>query len=411
MQARCHMRSPGGAISDIRRARLRAGGALVFLCWLCAVPVSAAGVCEETAGAEIPSITLQKWLGGFEQPVHLAHAGDGSGRLYVVEQAGRIRVIEDGRIRPDPLLDIRGRVTGGGEKGLLSVAFHPRHADNGYFYVDYTASDGGLHTVIARFTRGADGRADPASEQVLLRIAQPYGNHNGGQVAFGPDGYLYIGMGDGGSANDPHGHGQNLSTLLGALLRIDVDRTAEGRPYAIPKDNPFLAVPGARPEIWAYGLRNPWRFSFDTQTGELYLADVGQNRVEEIDIVAAGANLGWAVMEGDRCNTKSAELCARADLIAPIATYGHDEGIAVTGGHVYRSSRIPGLCGAYLYADYGTGRLWGLRYRDGRVQGARRLLDTGLNISSFGQGQDGEIYVIDLNGGILRVVGADGSRE
>ena len=411
MLGHCRMRSPGGATSDTRPMRWRAGGAFLLLCWLCAAPAAASEACEEPVGAEIPSITLQKWLDGFEQPVHLAHAGDDSGRLYVVEQAGRIRVIEDGRLRPDPLLDIRGRVTSGGEKGLLSVAFHPRHADNGYFYVDYTAREGGLHTVIARFTRGADGRADPASEQVLLRIAQPYGNHNGGQLAFGPDGYLYIGMGDGGSANDPHGHGQNLSTLLGALLRIDVDRAAEGGPYAIPKDNPSLAVSGARPEIWAYGLRNPWRFSFDTLAGALYLADVGQDRVEEIDIVTAGANLGWSIMEGDRCNARSAELCARDDLSAPIASYGHDEGVAVTGGYVYRGRRIPGLCGVYLYADYGSGRLWGLRYRDGRVRAARHLLDTGLNISSFGQDGKGEMYVIDLNGRILRVADADGSRE
>ncbi|MCC6208078.1 MAG: PQQ-dependent sugar dehydrogenase [Gammaproteobacteria bacterium] len=387
--------------------RLRTGSALVLLCGLSAAPVAMADECVEPAAADIPSIVLQKWLDGFEQPVHLAHAGDGSGRLFVVEQAGRIRVIEDGRLRPDPLLDIRGRVTSGGEKGLLSVAFHPRHTDNGYFYVDYTARDGGLYTVVSRFTRGTDGRADPASEHVLLRIAQPYGNHNGGQLAFGPDGYLYIGMGDGGSANDPHGHGQNLSTLLGALLRIDVDRAAEGGSYAIPADNPFLNVPGARPEIWAYGLRNPWRFSFDTSTGVLYLADVGQDRVEEIDIVTAGANLGWAIMEGDRCNTRSANLCVRSDLVAPIARYGHDEGVAATGGHVYRGKNVPGLCGVYLYADYGTGRLWGLRYRDGRVQAARRLLDSGPHISSFGQDEDGEVYILDLEGSILRVARMD----
>ncbi|MBK8163893.1 MAG: PQQ-dependent sugar dehydrogenase [Gammaproteobacteria bacterium] len=407
MPVRCRTPSPVGGISEAVK-RLRAAGAGIVIALSCAAGAAAAAPrCDEPAGADIPAIALQEWLGGFEQPVHLAHAGDGSGRLYVVEQAGRIRVIEDGKVRPDPLLDIRRQVTSGGEKGLLSVAFHPRHADNGYFYVDYTARDGGLHTVVSRFTRGADGRADPASERVLLRIAQPYGNHNGGQLAFGPDGHLYIGMGDGGSANDPHGHGQNLATLLGALLRIDVDRAEGGAPYGIPADNPFRDVRGARPEIWAYGLRNPWRFSFDSVTGILYLGDVGQDRVEEIDAVTAGANLGWSIMEGDRCNAKSAELCRRGDLAAPIATYGHDEGIAVTGGHVYRGRAVPGLCGVYLYADYGSGRVWGLRYRDGRVQSARRLLDTDLNVSSFGQGPDGEVYLLDLGGRILRVARAE----
>lgn len=399
MQGRCRTRSPGGVISDARAT-------FVFLCGLFAAPAIAGVPCEEPATGDIPSITLRKWLDGLDRPVHLADAGDADDRLYVVEQAGRIRVVENGGLRPEPLLDIRGRVASGGEKGLLSVAFHPRHAENGYFYVDYTASDGGLHTVVSRFTRGAGGRADPASEQVLLRIAQPYANHNGGQLAFGPDGYLYIGMGDGGSAGDPHGHGQNLATLLGALLRIDVDHPGEDIAYGIPADNPFLDVPGARPEIWAYGLRNPWRFSFDTRTGMLYLADVGQDRVEEIDIVTRGANLGWAIMEGDRCNAKSAGVCGRDDLTAPIATYGHGEGVAVTGGHVYRGRAVPGLCGVYLYADYGTGRLWGLRYRDGHAQAIRRLLDTGLHISSFGQDSDGEVYVIDLDGGILRVAPA-----
>jgi glucose/arabinose dehydrogenase len=393
-------------ISEFRQAlRALCAGAAVWL--LCAPGVSAAPPCEEPADASIPDVALQEWMSGFSSPVHLAHAGDGSERLFVVEQAGSIRVVERGKLGPEPFLDIRQRVSSGGEKGLLSVAFHPRYADNGHLYVNYTTRDGGLQTIVSRFTRGADGRADPASERVLLEIAQPYGNHNGGQLAFGPDGYLYIGMGDGGSANDPHGHGQNLATLLGALLRIDVDRAGEGAPYGIPADNPFLDAPGARPEIWAYGLRNPWRFSFDRAAGTLYLADVGQDRVEEIDIVTAGANLGWAIMEGDRCNAKSAELCRRDDLTAPIATYGHDEGVAVTGGHVYRGRAVPGLCGTYLYADYGSGRVWGLRFRDGRVVAQRRLLDSRLNISSFGLDRDGELYLLDLGGRILRVARAD----
>lgn len=408
MRARCRTPSRGGVISEVRTAarRLVARGSAA-LGLLCACGAYAVAGCEEPADAAIPAIALQEWMSGFNSPVHLAHSGDGSDRLYVVEQAGLIRAVEGGKIRPEPLLDIRRQVASGGEKGLLSVAFHPRHADNGHLYVNYTARDGGLHTIVSRYTRGADGRADPGSERVLLRIAQPYGNHNGGQIAFGPDGYLYIGMGDGGSANDPHGHGQNLATLLGALLRIDVDRAEEGAPYGIPADNPFAGVPGARPEIWAYGLRNPWRFSFDDVTGALYLADVGQDRVEEIDVVTAGANLGWDIMEGNRCNAKSAQLCERADLTAPIATYGHDEGVAVTGGHVYRGAAVPGLCGVYLYADYGSGRVWGLRWRGGKVLAQRRLLDSGLNVSSFGQDRHGEVYVIDLGGKILRVVQAE----
>jgi glucose/arabinose dehydrogenase len=408
MREHCRTPSPGGVTSEaLRTARRRAVSAGAVLLLLCATAARAGPHCEEPADATIPAIALQEWVSGFTSPVHLAHAGDGSDRLYVVEQAGRIRVVERGTLDPKPFLDIRKRVASGGEKGLLSVAFHPRYADNGYLYVDYTARDGGLHTIISRFTRGADGRADPASELVLLRIAQPYDNHNGGQLAFGPDGYLYIGMGDGGSANDPHGHGQNLASLLGALLRIDVDVARDKTPYGVPADNPFLDVPGARPEIWAYGLRNPWRFSFDTRTGTLFLADVGQDRIEEIDIVTAGANLGWDIMEGGWCNAKSAELCERDDLTAPIVTYGHDEGVAVTGGYVYRGNAVPGLCGAYLYADYGSGRVWGLRYRDGRVQAARRLLDTDFNVSSFGQGPDGEVYLLDLGGRILRIGRAD----
>jgi glucose/arabinose dehydrogenase len=392
-------------ISEPRRPRSpRAAAGLL----LCLFALQAAAECREPAAAGIPAIALQEWLSGFSSPVHLTHAGDGSDRLYVVEQAGLIRVVDQDKIAPEPLLDIRKRVTSGGEKGLLSVAFHPQYSANGYFYVDYTAREkDGLYTFVSRYTRGAGGRADPASERVLLKIAQPYDNHNGGQLAFGPDGYLYIGMGDGGGANDPHGNGQNLATLLGTLLRIDVDHPQGKMAYGIPTDNPFVDVPRARPEIWAYGLRNPWRFSFDSRTGTLYLADVGQDRSEEIDIVTAGANLGWNIMEGGWCNAKSAALCGRKDLIAPIVTYGHDEGIAVTGGHVYRGAAVPDLCGTYLYADYGSGRIWGLRYRDGRVLARQRLLDSDLHVSSFGQDRDGEVYVIDLGGRIMRVARAD----
>ena len=336
----------------------------------------------------LPEISLKPVAKGLKNPVHITNAGDGSKRLFITEQAGIIRILKDDRILPGPFLDIKERVKSGGEMGLLSMAFHPKFRENGRFFVNYTSSAGGLHTVISEFKVSDNpDRADNNSENILLRVDQPFSNHNGGQIAFGPDGYLYIGMGDGGGANDPHGHGQNLSTLLGAMLRIDIDKKGIGLQYNIPDDNPFKIRPNAKPEIWAYGLRNPWRFSFDPLNGILYAGDVGQDAREEIDVIERGQNYGW--------NTPG--------LTLPIIDYGRNDGITVIGGFVYRGHEIPGLCGSYIYGDWGSGRIWALR-RDGHeVAENEMLLDTKLSISSFGIDETYEVYVVDHNGGVYKV--------
>ncbi|KAB8139828.1 PQQ-dependent sugar dehydrogenase [Chloroflexia bacterium SDU3-3] len=336
------------------------------------------------------SIALERMAQGLDSPTFAV--GDGGGRLFVVEKTGKIQLFAAGTQDPKLFLDIVDRVgSNESERGLLSVAFHPQFAQNGLLYVDYTDRAG--DTVIARFHASGDS-ADPASEQVLLTIQQPYANHNGGQIAFGPDGYLYIGMGDGGSAGDPQGNGQNPDALLGKLLRIDVDG---GQPYAIPADNPF-AKGGGKGEIWAVGLRNPWRFSFDRATGDLYIADVGQNKIEEIDFQAAGAgagaNYGWNATEGDECYQRGCDLAA---YVAPVAQYTHAEGCSVTGGYVYRGERIPALQGTYLYADYCSGTIWGLQRDAGGAWQQRVLLTSGLQISSFGQDDAGELYLTTLD--------------
>lgn len=361
--------------------------------------------CREQT-ARIPLIGLRLIADGLDRPVHIAAAPGESNRLYVVEQAGTIRVIQDGKLLAQHFLDIRDRVESGGEKGLLSIAFHPQYLKTGWFFLDYTTRDNGkLYTIVSRFQRASDGSGDAHSEEVLLKIEQPYGNHNGGQLAFGPDGFLYIGMGDGGGANDPHGNGQNRGNLLGDLLRIDVDAPSPARAYAIPANNPFINQRNARPEIYAYGLRNPWRFSFDARTGLLYLADVGQDAEEEIDVIRKGKNYGWNIMEGGRCTPAVNRRCHTRGLEFPIATYDHPTGFSVTGGFVYRGSRFPALCGVYLYADYVTKRIWGLRYDGKRVTAQRELLHSDYAISSFGQDNAFELYVADHEGGdILQIV-------
>lgn len=354
------------------------------------------------ATPSIPAIAVKQITTGLQYPVHITHAGDGSGRLYIVEQGGTIRILDRGRLQPTPFLDIRRRVTSGGERGLLSVAFHPRYRRNGRFYVNYTSGKGGLHTVVSEFRRRHSIQADSRHERVLLRIKQPYGNHNGGQLAFGPDGYLYIGMGDGGGANDPHGHGQNPATLLGALLRIDVNRTGNLRPYGIPRDNPFAKRRGYRPEIWAYGLRNPWRFSFDAKSGRLYLADVGQDAEEEIDIIQRGGNYGWRVMEGFRCTPDVNPDCDKSGYLRPIHSYSLNFGQSITGGHVYRGRRIPALIGTYVYADYMSGHLLGLRYNGRRITAKKIFAHyRKLRISSFGESEAGELFFTDLPAGAI----------
>jgi glucose/arabinose dehydrogenase len=379
--------------------------------WLSAeLRPAAAGAPDVPAAQDGVAISLSEIVAsGFNHPVQVTHAGDGSGRLFVVEQGGYIRIIQNGGVLATPFLDVSGLISCCGERGLLGLAFHPDYASNGYFYIDYTrASDGA--TIIARYQVSGDpNQANDATATTLLTIAQPYTNHNGGQVMFGPDGYLYIGMGDGGSGGDPHNNAQNKNTLLGALLRIDVDTGAS--PYVIPPDNPYVGVDGAD-EIWAIGLRNPWRFSFDRDTGDLYIGDVGQNAWEEIDYQAAnsagGLNFGWHCLEGTHtyntdppCNS-SAYL---AGLTGPIAEYGHDVGDAVTGGFVYRGTQYPILAGRYFYGDYETGRLWSVTKTGSNPatwSGPHLELNSGLNISSFGEDESGELYVVSYSDGTIR---------
>jgi len=350
------------------------------------------------------SLGLEQIADGLNSPVFATHAGDGSGRLFVVEKDGRIRVIDADGLRKQPFLDIRSQVgSGGSEQGLLGLAFHPNFAQNGRLFVYYTDKQG--NTVISRFQANAERtEADPASEVVMLTQEQPASNHNGGMLAFGPDGMLYAGLGDGGKAGDPWGNGQSLETLLGKLLRVDVD---SGQAVAVSAGNPFAGQEGARGEIWAYGLRNPWRFSFDRATGDLWIGDVGQNQWEEIDYQpaasAGGENYGWDLMEGTHCY--DADTCDRSGLVLPVAEYSHgDNGCSVTGGYVYRGTANPSLQGVYFYGDYCSGRIWGLaRDASGEWQ-SNELLDTALQISSFGETEDGEVLVVDLDGTLYRLV-------
>jgi glucose/arabinose dehydrogenase len=321
----------------------------------------------------------------------------------VVEKTGRIRIVKDGVLLETPFLDLGGRVSSGSEQGLLGLAFDPDYLTNGRFVVHYTDLAG--NTVLSRFLVSSDpDLAEPASEEVILAATQPASNHNGGQVAFGPDGFLYLGLGDGGSSGDSEGHGQSLSDLLGSILRIDV---RNGDPYTIPADNPFVGDPTARPEVWSYGLRNPWRFSFDRSTGLLWIADVGQNAYEEVNRVDpaadAGANLGWKVMEASHCFETSE--CSTDGLTLPVAEYGRDLGCSVTGGYVYRGEAIPDLRGWYLFSDYCTGLLFGIPSNAEGVVAPRVLLETGANVSAFGEDADGELYFADIESGtIYRVV-------
>jgi glucose/arabinose dehydrogenase len=344
---------------------------------------------------------------GLDLPDGVTNAGDGSGRLFINEQAGKVRVITaGGALSPTPFVDLTSRIKSGGERGLLGLAFHPRFASNRRLFVDYTrARDGG--TIVSELRASADGsRVDPSSERIILFVPQPFANHNGGQLAFGPDGYLYIGLGDGGSGGDPYGNGQNRNVLLGKILRIDVDGPhAAGKAYGIPPDNPYAAggfAPGeGRPEVWAYGLRNPWRFSFDRVTGELYVGDVGQNAWEEIDRQPldppGGANYGWNLMEGNHCFQSG---CDPTGLTMPIAEYSHQLGCSVTGGYVYRGTAQAALRGMYIFGDYCSGRLFTVHSEDGAIT-TGTVAESGLNISSFGEDEAGELYLVDLSGGGL----------
>ncbi len=359
---------------------------------------------KNAASSPFPEIQLKSVAKGFNQPLGLFHAGDGSGRLFIVEQPGIVRIWQNGALAEKPFLDIQDRMTSGGEKGLLGLVFHPKFSENRRLFVNYTSPAGGLHTVISEFKVGdLPAEADKNSERILLTIPQPFSNHNGGNIVFGPDGFLYIGLGDGGSANDPQGNAQNRATLLGKMLRIDVDRKAAGKEYGVPPDNPFVGSENALPEIWAYGLRNPWRFSFDPTTGFLYAGDVGQSAREEIDVIRKGRNYGWKVMEGTICTPGVNPACDKSPFEPPLIDYPRSEGTTVIGGYVYRGKALPDLAGAYLYADFGNGRLWALRYDGRSVTGRRLLLETGKSISSFGEDAQRELYLIDYGGEVFKI--------
>ncbi|MFW6175981.1 MAG: PQQ-dependent sugar dehydrogenase, partial [Acidobacteriota bacterium] len=296
---------------------------------------------------------------GLDFPTTVVQPADGTGRFFVLEQPGRVRVVQDGELLPEPFLDFSNQVSCCDERGLIGLAFHPDFAANGELFVHYTDLAGDTQIVRYRVS-GDPNRADPGSAEPLLSLGQPFANHNGGQLAFGPDGFLYIGLGDGGSGSDPMDNGQDVTTLLGKILRIDVDRTDPGLAYGLPPDNPQISdEPGARREIWAYGLRNPWRFSFDRATGDLFIGDVGENQREEIDLAPAGQggqNFGWRLKEGTLCHVPSTG-CEREGLVDPILEYSHDQGCSVTGGFRYRGSASPALTGVYLYGDFCSGLL------------------------------------------------------
>ncbi|MCZ7602269.1 MAG: PQQ-dependent sugar dehydrogenase [Melioribacteraceae bacterium] len=347
----------------------------------------------------------------FAAPVDIQHAGDNSNRLFVLEQEGRIRVFQNDSLvnSTDIFLDIRDQVLYGGEQGLLGLAFHPNYSENGYFYLDYTRSNP-RRTVISRFTVSQDNpnQADPNSEFILLEVEQPYSNHNGGQIAFGPDGYLYITLGDGGSGGDPLNSGQDRTTLLGNILRIDVDNPANDLNYGIPDDNPFVGNnEGWHEEIYAYGLRNVWRFSFDPITNKLWAADVGQNAYEEINIIESGKNYGWRIMEGFHCYNPSTN-CDQTGLELPVWEYAHNDpngGQSITGGFVYRGSKANELFGGYVYGDFITGRIW-VYFEGDNPTNMLIFNNTGLAISTFGVDQNDELYFASFtNGRIYKFLG------
>jgi glucose/arabinose dehydrogenase len=354
--------------------------------------------------AGIPALTARLVVSGLRNPLDLQSAPGDAERLYVVEQGGRIRVVRGGQLQTAAFLDVSGRISSGGERGLLGLAFHPQFATNRRFFVNYTDPRGDTH--VAEFRASSADAADPASERVLLAVAQPFANHNGGGLTFDNSGRLLIALGDGGSGGDPLGNGQRLDTFLGKILRVDVD---SGTPYAVPADNPFRATPGARPEIWAYGLRNPFRISVDRPTGDLYSGDVGQNRVEEIDVGLAsrrgGENYGWNTMEGLQCYSPSSG-CDRTGLTLPVYEYTHSEGCSVTGGVVYRGCRMPDLSGTYFFGDFCTGLVRSFRLASGQATEGRDWTAgvRGINSpSSFGTDADGEVYVVDYDGEVYRL--------
>jgi glucose/arabinose dehydrogenase len=354
-----------------------------------------------------PPIRVVRIAEGLEAPLGIVSPRDGTGRLFVLEKPGRIRIIQNGELLPEPFIDLRNQINDPVEAGLLGLGFSPDYASDGLFYLNYT--DLGNDTVVSQFRVSEDdpNRADPETEQILLWVEQPATNHNGGNLVFGPDGMLWIGLGDGGGGTRTDKFSQDPAELLGKMLRIDVrnlNGDEDNLPYDIPPDNPFANYPDVRPEIWAFGLRNPWRYSFDAKTGDLYVGDVGESTWEEIDYVASplppgGVNFGWNIMEALHCNPleyASEDECDRDGLVLPVLEYEHIKGnLAVTGGFVYRGSALPDLVGKYLYGDFGSGRIWVTSEADGWQPVL--LLDTSLRIASFGEGEDGELYIAAIS--------------
>lgn len=347
-------------------------------------------------------------ISGLSQPVDLAAPPGDSARIFIVEKTGVIRIVKGGQVLSRPFLDISSEVSGGSEQGLLGLAFHPQYGSNGRFYVDYTDRAG--DTRVVEYVVSADPESASATTREILFVDQPYGNHNGGQIAFGPDGFLYIGFGDGGSGGDPQGNGQNLSTLLGKILRIDVDT---GSPYAIPSGNPFAGQAGKRGEIWSYGWRNPWRFSFDRAGGDMYVADVGQNLWEEVNHEPAGTpglNYGWNRMEGKHCYPPNTN-CDPTGLVLPVVEYDHQVGCSVSGGFVYRGQALPELAGTYFYGDYCTGIVRSFRINNGTAVDEKDWTSTlrteaggaMQGLSSFGLDASGELYFLLLDGEVYRL--------
>lgn len=360
--------------------------------------------CGDPLGADPSGGSLEVIAEGLSAPILLTHAPGDASRIFLVEKPGRIRILRDGVVLPTAFLDVSSLVTDVGEQGLLGLAFHPDYDDNGHFFINYTDASG--DTRIVRYSVGASGdAADPSSAEEVLVVSQPFGNHNGGHLAFGPDGMLYIGMGDGGDGGDPLGHGQNPATLLGSMLRIDVDEV----PYSIPGDNPFAGSPSMAPETWAYGLRNPWRFSFDRSTGDLWIGDVGQNEIEEISFQPesseGGENYGWALLEGSQCYPS--DPCDPAGTVLPVHEYDHTQGCSVTGGYVYRGSLNPDFRGRYFFGDLCQGTIWSFRLDGGEAIGLYdHSEDFGrvFDLSSFGEDADGELYAVSLSGTIYRII-------
>ena len=365
------------------------------------------------SAAVVPSrihLGLALVAGGLSSPLLVTNAGDGSGRLFVVEKTGKVRVIKNGSLLTTPFIDLSRSVSNGGEQGVLGLAFHPSYKTNGKLYLSYTDLNGTSIIREYRVSASNPDRADGSSGRTLLRVKQPYENHNGGNIAFGPDGYLYIGFGDGGSGGDPGNRAQNKDTLLGKLLRIDVNKRTGSLPYAIPPGNPYVGRAGLD-QIWAIGLRNPWRWSFDRETGDLWIGDVGQGAWEEVDRALAvhglnagrALNFGWRVMEGTHC-FKPSSGCVRTGKTLPLTEYGHDQGrCSITGGFVYRGKAYPDLVGAYLFADYCSGEIWYVDRGAARGTAPIRALDTSSSLTSFGEDQAGELYVTDTDGTVFRM--------